>query len=228
VVNAAGQPLAIDSGYYDGYMTPHWWQWYKQTRAHNAITFDGGQGQSVYEASGQLGPGTMTGFTHQPDYDIVQGDATQAYGGALSRAQRALIYLRPDLLLVYDNLASVTPRQWEWNIHALEAMRAVSDTQVSAAHGGRSLCIDMLAAPPVRFAQTSQFTVDPGAGFAWTPQWHGAFTSTSPSYAVEFIALLRVGCVATAAAASKANGVWTVVARGRVVTIGDMGAISVQ
>jgi hypothetical protein len=228
VVNAAGQPLAIDSGYYDGYMTPHWWQWYKQTRAHNAITFDGGQGQSVYEGSGQLGPGAMTGFTHRPDYGIVQGDATQAYGGALSRAQRSLVYLRPDLLLVYDNLASATPRQWEWNVHALEAMRAISDTQISIARNGRSLCIDMLAGPPTRFAQTSQFTVDPVAGFAWVPQWHGAFTSTSPSASAEFIALLRVGCAATAAAASKANGAWTVLAGGRTVTIGDTGAISVQ
>ncbi len=228
VVNAAGQPLAIDSGYYDGYMTPHWWQWYKQTRAHNAITFDGGQGQPIYEGGGQLGPGTMAGFTHHPDYDIVQGDATQAYGGALSRAQRSLVYLRPDLLLVYDNLASIKPRQWEWNIHALDSMGVISDTQISIAHNGQSLCIDMLAGPPMHFAQTSQFSVDPAAGFVWTPQWHGAFTSASPSAAAQFIALLRVGCTASAASASKANGVWTVLAGSRTVTIGDSGAISVQ
>jgi hypothetical protein len=107
-------------------------------------------------------------------------------------------------------------------------MRAISDTQISIARNGRSLCIDMLAGPPTRFAQTSQFTVDPVAGFAWVPQWHGAFTSTSPSASAEFIALLRVGCAATAAAASKANGAWTVLAGGRTVTIGDTGAISVQ
>jgi hypothetical protein len=228
VVNAAGQALAIDSGYYDGYMTPHWGQWYKQTRAHNAITFDGGQGQSIYEWSGQLSSGTITGFTHQPGYDIVQGDATQAYGGALSRAQRSLVYLRPDLLLVYDNLASIAPRQWEWNIHALEAMHATSDTQISIVRNGQSLCVDMLAGPPMHFTQTSQFSVDPVAGFSWTPQWHGAFVSTSPSATGEFVALLGVSCAAGAASATKANGVWTVLAGGRTVTIGDSGAISVQ
>ncbi len=227
VVNAGGQPLAIASGYYDGYMTPHWWQWYKQTRAHNAITFDGGQGQAIYEASGQLNPGTITGFTHQPDYDIVQGDAAQAYGGALARAQRSLVYLRPNLLLVYDNLASATPRQWEWNIHALEAMGVVSDTQISITRNGRSLCIDMLAGPPMHFAQTSQFSADPVVGL-WMPQWHGAFIGASPSAAAEFIALLRVGCATGATSAGKTNGVWTVTAGGRTVTIAEAGAISVQ
>src|SRR5207244_2887962 len=106
VVNAGGQRLAIESGYYDDYMTSHWWQWYKQTRAQNAITFDGGQGQVVYEESGALGPGVITGYAHQAGYDVVTGDATQAYGGALTRAQRSLVYLRPNLILVYDALAS--------------------------------------------------------------------------------------------------------------------------
>src|SRR5690606_6142964 len=41
VIHHRGERLAIASGYYDGYQTPHWREWYKQTRAANAITFDG-------------------------------------------------------------------------------------------------------------------------------------------------------------------------------------------
>ena len=55
-----------------GYGTAHWWQWYKQTRAHNAVTYDGGQGQLVHEAGGYA-PGALTRFEHQAAYDIVQG-----------------------------------------------------------------------------------------------------------------------------------------------------------
>jgi hypothetical protein len=225
VVDAGGQRLAIDSGYYDDYGTPHWWQWYKRTRAHNAITFDGGQGQVVMEESGQLGPGTVTRFEHHSGYDIVQGDATQAYGGALTEAKRSMVYLRPNLVLVYDRLASGVARQWEWNIHALNTMSAISGTKISIVNNGQSLCVDMLAGPPMQFTQTSQFPVDPGG--TWTPQWHGAFVSTSPLGSTEFIALLRVGCTATTASADKANGVWTVPVGGKVVTISDNG-ISVQ
>jgi hypothetical protein len=228
VVNAAGQQLAIESGYYDGYMTPHWWQWYKQTRAQNAITFDGGQGQVVYEQSGALGPGVITDYVHHSDYDIVAGDATRAYGGALSRAYRSLVYLRPNLVVVYDALASGAPRRWEWNIHALNAMSIVSDQQISIQNNGQSLCVDMLAGPATQFTQTSRFTADPGTGLRWTPQWHGAFVAASPSGSAEFIALLRVGCTPTAASASKANGVWTVVVGAHTVTISDGGVGGVK
>ena len=226
VINAGGQRLAIDSGYFDDYNSPHWWQWYKQTRAHNAITFDGGQGQAVFESSGQLGAGTVTGYVRQPDYDIVSGDATAAYGGTLTEAKRSLVYLRPNLVLVYDRLASDVARQWEWNIHAVNPMNVISDQKVSIQNNGRSLCVDMLAAPAIQFTQTDLFTVDPAT--AMPRQWHGKFSSASTLGAAEFIGLLNVGCTPVAANASKMNGVWTVNLGARQVTIDATGNVSVQ
>ncbi|MBI3043076.1 MAG: heparinase II/III family protein [Betaproteobacteria bacterium] len=226
VINAGGERLAIDSGYFDDYKTLHWWQWYKQTRAHNAITFDGGRGQAVYEESGKVGNGVITGYASQPDHDIVSGDATLAYGGALTEAKRSLVYLRPNLVLVYDKLASATPRRWEWNIHALNMMNVVSEQTISIASNGQSLCVDMLAGPTMQFAQTDLFTADP---FAALPrQWHGTFSSVELLGSAEFIALMRVGCTATTAGASKTDGVWTVDVGARQVTIDGGGAITVQ
>ncbi len=226
VIHAGGRPLAIDSGYYDEYNSPHWWQWYKQTRAHNAITFDGGQGQAVFESGGQLGPGAITGYARQPDYDIVTGDATPAYGGALTEAKRSLVYLRPNLILVYDRLASDIPRQWEWNIHAVNAMDVFSSQKISIQNNGRSLCVDMLAGPAMQFTQTDLFTVDPVT--AMPRQWHGKFSSTGPLGAAEFIGLLNVDCTPVTASASKTNGVWTVTLGARRVIIDAVGNASVQ
>jgi hypothetical protein len=226
IVNAGGRVLAIDSGYYDGYKTPHWLQWYKQTRAHNAITFDGGQGQVVFEESGKLGPGAITGYVHQPDYDIVTGDAAPAYGGALTEATRSLVYLRPNLILVYDKLASGQARQWEWNIHALNPMQATEDRRVTIRNGGETLCMEMLAGPPVAFVQNNRFGAEP-QGQNVPEQWHGAFVSKERSTATEFVALMRVGCSATAAGVSKTNGAWTVVVAGKTVTLRD-STISVK
>jgi hypothetical protein len=226
VVHAGGQPLAIDSGYFDDYGTPHWSQWYKQTRAHNAITFDGGQGQVVFEETGNLGAGAITAFGSQPDHSIVSGDATQAYGGALSEAKRSLVYLHPNLVLVYDRLASGTPRQWEWNIHAVNAMNVTSSQKIAIANGGQTLCVDMLASPAIQFAQSDLFTAEPSGN--QPRQWHGRFSSVAASGSAEFIALLNVGCTATAASASQANGVWTVSIGARQVTIDAGGNVSVQ
>ncbi len=226
VINAGGRALAIDSGYYDGYATPHWWQWYKQTRAHNAITYDGGKGQGVFEESGQLSSGAINRFEHQSVYDIVTGDATQAYGGALKEARRSLVYLRPNLVLVYDRLASDIPRQWEWNIHALNAMTVITDQKISIHNDLQSLCVDMLAGPTVRFAQTDLFTATPIGNVP--PQWHGKFYSVDLLGAAEFIALLNVGCAATTASASKTGGVWTARLGDRTITITADGGITVD
>jgi hypothetical protein len=225
VINAGGQPLAIDSGYYDDYKTPHWWQWYKQTRAHNAVTFDGGKGQVVFEENGMLGSGAISRFEHHSAYDIVTGDATQAYGGALSEAKRSMVYLRPNLILVYDRLASDTPRQWEWNIHALNPMKVVSDRQISIENNGQRLCVNMLAGPTMRFTQTDLFTTDPSGNFP--RQWHGNFYSVERLRSTEFVTLLNVGCTPITARASKADGVWTVPVSGKIVSVAANGRSTV-
>ena len=74
-----------------------------------------------------MGYGAITQFESGAGYDLVSGDATAAYGGALTRARRSLVYLRPYNVLVYDTLASDTPRTFEWNIHALNRMGEVGE-----------------------------------------------------------------------------------------------------
>jgi hypothetical protein len=83
----------------------------------------------------------------------------------------------------------------------------------------------MLAGPPLQFAQTDQFTANPGG--TWSPQWHGMFYGVEMLPATEFIALLNVGCTPTTASADRTNGVWTVLVGNKTVTISDSG-ISVQ
>jgi hypothetical protein len=237
VINAGGERLAIESGYGfergGAFNSNHWQYWVKRTRSKNAITFDGGEGQIAFEH--QPTPhraensryGAIIQHQSTPDYDIVTGDATDAYNGALTRAVRSLVYLRPGTLLVYDDLASAAARTWEWNIHALNSFDVLSsESRARIVKGAQSLCIDMLAGPPRQFTpisspdysswgrsndamnDVSAAPSDPNAA----PQYHGKFASTQPSSAAEFIALLRVNvaCNDAAPSATKANGVWTV------------------
>jgi hypothetical protein len=224
VVNAGGQRLAIESGYYDGYKTQHWWNWYHQTLSKNAITYDGGKGQMFFDANNLMGYGKVTSFTTTAGYDVVTGDATQAYGGVLSLAQRSLIFLRPNLIVVYDNLAAPAAHSWEWNIHALNQMSSSSPTTATLQSGNQSLCVTMLAAPAsTQFTQTNQFTSAPVG--TWPLQWHGKFASGAQT-AAEFVALMNVGCAPVTASALKSNGAWTVAVGGATITIAG-GAISV-
>jgi hypothetical protein len=141
---------------------------------------------------------------------------------------RSLVYLRPGTILVYDNLASDTPRTWEWNIHALNPFDVISsERRVRIVKGAQSLCIDMLAGPPRQFTPVSApdyaswgRSNDPTNDVSAAPsgpeaaaQYHGKFASTEASTAAEFIALLRVNAACDDAAPEarrKTNGVWVV------------------
>ena len=224
VINSGGRRLAIETGYYDGYHTDHWLNWYHRTKAKNAITYDGGQGQLLWDdGGGKTGFGQVTNFFSSPTADIVSGDATAAYGGALTKAQRSLVYLRPNLILVYDNLASATARQWEWNIHAINQMTVVSDTQISIQNSGQTLCVKMLAGPSMRFSQTNLWSNPPNGSYP--AQWHGNFYSTTRLPRTEFIALLNVGCTPVTVGVRKFFGTWTIAVDDFLVVIDAMSNV---
>ncbi|MGQ0749536.1 MAG: heparinase II/III domain-containing protein, partial [Betaproteobacteria bacterium] len=221
VINSGGQRLAVESGYYDSYKSAHWTDWYHQTRSKNAITYDGGKGQAYYEQGGKVGYGRIVRYVSGSDHEVVTGDATQAYGGALTKATRSMVYLRPNLIVVHDNLASDIARQWEWNIHTLNAMSVASDSKIAIENGGQKLCVEVLGGPARRFEQTDRFTTEPSG--TRPRQWHGKFYSTEMLAATEFIVLLNVGCAATTASAAKSNGVWTVNVNDKAIQISDSG-----
>lgn len=187
VIHSKGERLAMASGYYDGYKTPHWKDWYKQTRAANAITFDGGKGQGF---NGKEFAGEITRFEQGDGYDLSVGRAEKAYDGEVSRAQRSIVYLRPNLVLVHDSLASDQPHAWEWNIHAMQKMVKLSDSTVQVRNGLAKMCLEMLVSPGAGFQQTDQFTAVPSGNKP--NQWHGTFAALQKSNRAEFLALMRI------------------------------------
>lgn len=219
VIHDKGRRLAVASGYYDGYKTAHWTQWYKQTRAANAITFDGGHGQGLNDRRFE---GTITRFESTPRLAYATGHAEKAYDGALTKAQRTIVYLKPDIVIVRDVLASREPHAWEWNIHALERMEPVDAKTVQLRNGPARLCLTMLAGPDAAFQQTNRFTAPPEGHPAPKDQWHGVFAAASPSNEAEFVAVMHIGvdCAHNGTAtATKANGGWRVEVNGARLTL---------
>ena len=228
VIHDKGRRLAIASGYYDGYKTPHWTEWYKQTRAANAITFDGGRGQGLNDRRFE---GTITRFESTPRFAYATGHAEKAYDPALTKAQRTIVYLQPDIVIVRDVLASREPHAWEWNIHALERMDRIDDRTVQLRSGPARLCLTMLAGPEATFQQTSQFTRAAEGNPPPKDQWHGVFAASARSSEAEFVAVMRIGAECgrgkAADSAARIPGGWRVDVGGARVTFnGD--AVQVQ
>jgi len=125
-IHAFGERMAIDSGYYDSYGSTFDVGYTKKSYAHNTITFDGGQGQPYGTAAAD---GKIINFLNHPDFDLISGDAAEAYnysvGGRtyidnLEKFDRHIIYLRPDTYIVLDDLKASNGKevQFEWWLNA--------------------------------------------------------------------------------------------------------------
>ena len=141
IINAYGQNLAIDAGFYDYYHSYFDMGFTRRTYAHNAITYgndvldknSNGGGNSQWIISGTAynpdrdklfddirAKGKILGFVHHRDFDAISGDATMAYKKPeVSKAVRHIVYLRPDMFITIDDLASGEgSRTFEWWINA--------------------------------------------------------------------------------------------------------------
>lgn len=195
VIYAHGRVLAMDSGYYDFYNSPHWRDWYKQTRAHNAITFDGGQGQSL--GTGGWGTNTAAGkiikFESGDGYDLVMGDATGAYAGRLSTAKRTLIFFRPSTVLVIDQLASSKPRRWEWNLHTGAPLK-LNGGGYELHLDGAEMCVNVASPEPLGQETVSGYVPKPQIQSPVAPHYWNKFSYPTPQRTGLIISVLRMDC----------------------------------
>ncbi len=218
VMFAKGQVLAMDSGAYDYYNSPHWRNYYKQTRAHNAITFDGGVGQGL-GATGlgeRAAAGRLTRFAQGPGYDLSTGDATAAYGGALTQARRTLVFIRPSTLVVIDQLDSATARKYEYNLHtgvALSGTAAAFRAEVAPAE----LC-GMVASPDA-LAMSASEGYPVASGAASTPHFWNKFVFANARNKALLVSVLRSDCAGPAPKVTFGAGGATVEAAGRVIGV---------
>ena len=122
IIQAFGEKLAVKSGYYDAYHSNHDSNFTRTTPAHNSVTVATSKGQmdDSMDAKGEL-----TAFLTQQDFDLTSGDATQAYNGRLGKFERSIIYIRPDMFVVIDDLEAAPGLEssFEWWLNAEHAIK---------------------------------------------------------------------------------------------------------
>lgn len=186
VIEAFGEALAIASGYYPWYGSPHHDLWTRETKSSNAITFNGGQGQGKRSIRAR---GRIEAFATGAGYDYASGDATPAYEGRLIRAVRRIVHLRPGVFVIYDELAAPRPVVWEWWLHALSRMEVhEGNAEVLVREGRAAMVVRFLEPGGAAFAQTDRFTVPPEDG--GPNQWHLTVATRSAQSNAAFLAVL--------------------------------------
>lgn len=117
IIQAYGERLATRSGYYDSYHSGFDKGITRQTAATNNVTLATNKGQG---ADSLAADGHLTGYLTQIDFDLAAGDATNAYLGQLGMYERSIIYVRPDIFVVVDELKAKEGKKskFEWWLHS--------------------------------------------------------------------------------------------------------------
>jgi hypothetical protein len=121
-----------------------------------------GAGQEVRSADAR---GRIVDFRDGKAISYVSGDAAAAYAGRLSRSLRRMLFLRPGVILMLDELAAPGPARYSWLLHALEQMTTDEQRQVVVSRrGGAQLEVWLACEGGMNFSLTDRFDTDYNEG----------------------------------------------------------------
>lgn len=208
VVEAFGRGLAIATGYYPWYGSPHHSEWTRATRAVNSILVDGeGQVQRSRAAKGAI-----TAFHHGEGYDYAEGDAGDAYGERLKRFRRRVVHVRPGVFVIFDDLEAAKPATFQWLLHAQENIGVDETRQIlTVRREPAAMEVRLLHPSGLRFSQTDRYEPEPERVKPGDLRntWHLSAATTAPAVAGRFLAVLaphRAGSESPLAEAEMLSG----------------------
>ncbi|MBI3948202.1 MAG: heparinase II/III family protein [Armatimonadetes bacterium] len=134
--------------------------WGCRTEAHNTIRVnEQDQFPRTRPAGGATQPDrfcALSEFVNTDRYDHVLGDATTTYNGVdrgqvvnnVKKATREMMYLRPDVFVIYDDVQTTGPVPVDWLAHTLGEITVKGET-VTVTQGGAA--VDIAVIEPARF-----------------------------------------------------------------------------
>jgi len=187
VLWAYGERLLVRSGHYDSYGSAHHSNWVWSTRSVNNITVNGrGQGKRTANARGEI-----FAFKTTPSMDIVAGEAGQAYeDGILNRFTRTILFVKPELVVVYDRLEAKEPSHFEYWLHAINKINVKNQHEVQVRNDNVVCDIDFLTPSGLTFKQTNEYDPNPRPRIKMR-EWHLTAETADKKKQMEFVTLYR-------------------------------------
>ena len=137
-----GVPLIIDSGTC-GYGRPEYSSYYRQSRAHNVVLFDG-QGQPEDDIMvGCKFPGHMHSLVDGLGLKYAYADATGPMARWLRRNYRHWLW-SGDVILILDDVLAFTPGKIDWLLHFAGEYKPQGDAKVLLRNGAAQAELTML------------------------------------------------------------------------------------
>ncbi len=154
---AFGERLLIRTGRRDSYGSKHHKQWMWKTKSVNSITVNGEglHGHSAREV------GKILDFETGPVFDYVSGEAEEAYGDLLDRFTRRILFIKPEIVVIFDTLAAPEPSTFEWLLHAPTEMEIHSQNRITVKNGRAACRVNLIWPKNLEVSQTDEFDPPP-------------------------------------------------------------------
>lgn len=156
LLRALGENLIAEGGYADYYKDPYYDSYFKQAAAHNTVLVDGSPAsQNIADTLAfpalQEYP-RITNVVMSVNIDAVDSELQQVYRGRLRRFVRRIVFIKPDYVVVYDELVPDGPAAFDWLLH----FPNISRTAINA---GAVVYRGNTASVAVRFLSPDQLTL---------------------------------------------------------------------
>ena len=199
-----GKRLFYRTGYKVAMDDPHRLGWSKHTKGGNGVLING-EGQPYYIDS----YGYFSRFLQGDQLAYMKGDASHAYQSSEAKVDfgvekfyRHVVLLKPNLIVMYDELESKQEAEWSWLIHSLEDMKLDSAKQLFTATIGNARGIGKLwSSEPVAMSLTDKFDV-PAVRYRnyegmrtkkyEDNQWHLKAVNRAKTSQIRFLSVFRI------------------------------------
>ncbi|MCE5250879.1 heparinase II/III family protein [bacterium] len=118
-----GEPLITEAGVVNYYRNLYYRSFYIQPIAHNTVLLDAyPESQQIADFDNGIGaldtfPRITSCFTGEI-IDAVEGELSCVYKERLKEFNRSFVFMKPDYIVMYDNLAAVGNETFTWIFHA--------------------------------------------------------------------------------------------------------------
>ncbi len=175
-VNAYGEALLVNNVYRDFWTSPFHTGWVWNTRAQNALLVNGkGQRPASSEPHGRIVAADL-----QEGADYVAGEAAAAYEGALHTFVRHIVFVKPDVIVLADEVKADTASRFQWMLHAETPFEVLPEgNTVRVQRDSAGVLIHFVAAGALNLTQTTGYDPAPDAEYMkrrglepFPEQWH--------------------------------------------------------
>ncbi|MBI1895781.1 MAG: DUF4962 domain-containing protein [Acidobacteria bacterium] len=192
-LNAYGTALLVNNVYRDLHGSRFHTGWCWSTRAQNALLVNG-EGQKTHSAD--LG-GRIVSWDFQDGVHHVAGDAAASYEGKLKRFVRHVLLIKPDIVVLADDVEAAQPSTFQWMLHGLKEF-SIDGQRLRIDREQAGAVVDYIAERPLEFKQWTGYSPEPDHRYlasvgnpGFPPQWHLEAASVSPAASAFTVAVVR-------------------------------------